>query len=164
MTLQNETRALLTRTFMAVLLGACSTATPPPPQVTSATSTTQNGTVITADRIGRSRGSMSLSRHATDATYGYSEANPVKIGGGFEDGSDRTYRYLNSLRGPGGEAVRYDRVGTCCPFKAPTSPFGEGLLEIFTISYPGLDRPKRLYFNWYEEGEALVPAGLTATQ
>ncbi|MGN6186551.1 MAG: hypothetical protein ACTHQM_23185 [Thermoanaerobaculia bacterium] len=164
MKIWNESGVLRHALVAAVLLGACSTTTPPSPPVTSTTSSTQNGTVITADMIGRSRGAMPLSRRATDPTYGYSETNPVKIGGGFGGGSDRTYQYLNSLRGPGGEAVRYDRVGTCCPFKAPTSPFGEGLLEIFTIAYPGLGQPKRLYFNWYEEGEVLVPAGLTTTE
>ena len=151
---------VLSRTFIALLLGACSTATPPP--ITSTTSTKQGGTAITADMIGSSRGAMSLSRRASDAAYAYSETAPVKIGGGFGGGSDRTYQFLNSLRGPNGEAVRYDRVGTCCPFKAPSSPFGEGLLEVFTLTYPGQDQPKRLYFNWYEEGEVMVPVGLTA--
>lgn len=153
---------LLARMFIAMLLGACASATRQPPPITSSTtSTSQNGTVITADMIGRSRGTMVLARRATDAAYAYSEGGAVKIGGGFGEGSDRTYQFLNSLRGPNGEALQYDRVGTCCPFKAPSSPFGEGVLEVFTLTYPGLSQPKRLYFNWYEEEEALIPVGLT---
>jgi hypothetical protein len=155
-------RVGLVHASIALVLGACSTATTQPPPAVSTTRTGQSGTVITADMIGRSRGAMALSRRASDAAYAYSEAVPVKIGGGFDGGADRTYQYLNSLRGPNGEAVRYDRVGTCCPFETPSSPFGEGLLEVFTLTYSGLDQPKRLYFNWYEEGEVLVPLGLTA--
>jgi hypothetical protein len=112
--------------------------------------------------IGRGRGAMKLGRSATDAEYGYSERLPIKVGGGFGSGSERTYQYLNALRGPAGEAVRYDRIGTCCPFKSPSSPFdGEALLEVYAVAIAG-GAPKRLYFNWYDEGEVLVPVGFSA--
>ncbi|HYI12163.1 MAG TPA: hypothetical protein VEK57_24125 [Thermoanaerobaculia bacterium] len=140
--------------FMTLLLGACSTTTTQPPPNASTTSNTQGGMAITSEMIGRSRGTMSLPTRATDATYGYSEANPVKIGGGLGQGADRTYQFLNALRGPNGEAVRYDRSGS--------SFAGEVLLDVFTVTYPGLDQPRTLYFNWYEEGQAMVPVGLTA--
>jgi hypothetical protein len=105
--------------------------------------------VITEEMIGRSRGAMQLSRAATDPQYGYSERSPVKVGGGFGTGSDRTYQFLNALRGPNGEAVTYDRIGTCCAFKTANSPFdGTGLLEVYEIAGPGVAPPRRLYFNW----------------
>lgn len=150
---------------MTVLLGACSTtASRQPPIASTTTTTAEGGSVITSEMIGRSRATMSISKPAADPTYGYSEANPVKIGGGFGGGVDRVYQYLNALRGPNGEALRYDRVGSCCSFKTSASPFGEGLLDVFTVTYPGLDQPRRLYFNWWEESEAMVPVGLTAAK
>jgi hypothetical protein len=85
------------------------------------------------------------------------------VGGGVGDGLDRTYKYLNALRGLKGEAIKYERVGTCCPFKSPKSPFdGEALLEVYGITVPGLEPPKQLYFNWYDEGALFVPVGLSA--
>jgi hypothetical protein len=135
----------------------------PTPPIESSTTIHAGGTVISDQMIGRSRGTMSLNRVATSGSYGYSALAAVKTGGGFGDGADRVYRYLNSLRGPKGEEISYDRVGTCCPFDTPNSPFdGKGILEVYEISYAGLDQPKRLYFDWYDEGELLIPAGLTA--
>jgi hypothetical protein len=156
--------------LFCLALSACSTATQPPapkkdPEILSSTTTKVGSMVITDQMIGRSRGTMPLSRVATSGSYGYSAMAPVKVGGGFDKGADRTYQFLNSLRGPNGEDISYDRVGTCCTFDTPNSPFeGKGLLEVYVISYPGLDQPKRLYFNWYDAGEVLIPIGLTATK
>ncbi|HSY48806.1 MAG TPA: 2-dehydro-3-deoxyphosphooctonate aldolase [Thermoanaerobaculia bacterium] len=106
---------------------------------------------------------MKLSQASTDPSYAFSEHAPVLVGGGFGAGSDRTYQYLNSLRGPGGELVKYDRVGTCCSFKSANSPFGgEALLEVYQLSIPGVGT-KRIYFNWYETADVLIPVGLSAT-
>jgi len=146
------------------LLSACSTTSSPktPEILSTTTSTNPEGVAITDEMIGRGKGAMKLSRSATDAEYGYSDHSPVKVGGGFGSGSERTYQYLNALRGPAGEPVKYDRIGTCCPFKSPNSPFdGEALLEVYAVAISG-GSPKRLYFNWYDEGDLLVPVGLSA--
>ena len=135
------------------------------PTVLSNSSATAGGIVITDEMIGRRRGEMKLSRASTDPGYAFTEHAPVLIGGGFESGSDRTYKYLNALRGPKGETIKYDRVGTCCPFKSSNSPFGgEALLEVYQVSIPGVGSPKRLYFNWYETAAVFVPVGLSAAQ
>ena len=127
------------------------------PQITSST-TGQ----ITAEMIGRKYSAMKLNIATVDANYGYSEKLPIQVGGGLGEGSQNTYRYLNALLGPKSEVVRYDRVGTCCEFKTKNSPFGDSaLLEVFEIRFNG-GEPKRLYFNWYDSGELLIPVGLTA--
>jgi hypothetical protein len=149
---------------------SCSTSSTPKPEpaqpaVLSNTSAAAGGMIITDEMIGRSRGVMHLSKQSTDAEYGYSDKSPVKVGGGFGSGAERTYRFLNVLRGPDGQAVSYSRVGTCCPFKSPNSPFdGEALLEVYEITYAGASQSRRLYFNWYDEAEVLVPFGLTSAQ
>jgi hypothetical protein len=148
---------------VATFLTACGSTKTADPPIASSSRTTINGASITDEMIGRTRGTMHLARVATDARYGYSESLPIKIGGGFGEGSNRTYQYLNSLRGPHGEAVTYTRVGTCCPFKTPNSPFGgEGILEVYAITYGSGDKPQRIYFDWYDESEPLVPFGLSA--
>ncbi len=116
---------------------------------------------ITAEMIGRKKGTAKLKKSAADSEYGYSEKSPVKVGGGFGKGSDNTYKFLNALLGPNAEVVQYDREGTCCSFETENSPFGSGLLEVFSIQYKGGEK-KRLYFNWYDESELLIPARLTA--
>jgi hypothetical protein len=143
---------------------SCSSASKTPePTVLSSTSGTVNGMAITDEMIGRSRGPMKLAQTATDPQYGYSEHSPVMVGGGFGSGSDLTYKYLNGLRGPKGETIQYDRLGTCCPFKTPNSPFeGQGLLEVYVVTLPGVESPRRLYFNWYDPGAVLIPVGLSS--
>lgn len=44
-------------------------------------------------------------------TYGYGRRNPVRVGGAGEEGVRRQHRYLENLRGPGGERVRWRRLG-----------------------------------------------------
>ena len=142
----------------AMTLGlACSSASSSKqPQILS---TTHSG--ISEESIGQQFGTMKVGKVATDPAYGFSEKMPVSVGGGFGDGAHNVYRYLYSLLGPAGQKVHYDRIGTCCPFKTPNSPFdGEGILEVYEISYDG-GKPARLYFNWYDSGEILIPAGLS---
>ena len=157
---------LVAASSSCVLLLSCSSVpknTEPP--VISSTSSTVGGAVITDEMVGRRRGEMKLSESSTDPNYAFSEKSPVGIGGGFESGSDRTYKYLNSLRAPNGQPITYSRVGTCCPFKSANSPFdGEALLEVYELSIPGVAAGKRIYFNWYDTGAVLIPAGLISAQ
>jgi hypothetical protein len=111
--------------------------------------------------MGQRYGSMALERRADNPDYG-SERTPIKVGGGFGDGLANSYRFLNALRGPGGEPVRYSRMGSCCGFETANSPFGQGLLDIWDVTYDG-GPTKRLYINFYDKGDVLVPDGFSAT-
>jgi hypothetical protein len=107
---------------------------------------------------------MSLTRVAPDSEYGFTEKRPVMVKGGFGEGGHNMYRYLNALRGPAGERVRYSRVGTCCTFKTTKSPFGdEEVLEVYEVWYEGVT-PKQMYFNWYDDGDILIPLGFSASK
>jgi len=139
-----------------LVLGCAHHAEAPPPIVSSTQSS------ITAEMIGRRFPPMALDSSASEPSYGYSQALPVIVGGGFGEGSRNTYRYLNALLGPAGQTIHYTRVGTCCSFKTPNSPFdGSALLEVYEIGYDGWEA-RRLYFNWYDAGKPLIPVGLTA--
>lgn len=153
---------------LLLLTTACATTTKAPTEEPIGSSTTAviDGQRITDEMIGRRRGEMALTRTAGSDAYGWSQMMPVKVGGGFGEGANRTYQFLNTLRGPNGEDVHYDRAGTCCAFKSPKSPFEDGaaLLEVYVISYKGVETPRRLYFNWYDDGEMMIPKGLTASR
>ena len=81
-----------------------------------------------------------ITKFARDKTYGYTEDNPIKVGGGME-GPLNEQRFLNALAGPNGEKVSYKRQGSCCPFKTPNAVFGDsGMLDMYEISIEGMSQ------------------------
>ncbi len=95
---------------------------------------------------------------STDNTYGYTEKNPIKVGG-VENGPLNELKYLKSLTGPNGEKVTYVRRGSCCEFSTKKSPFGTGLLDIYSITYEGKEDSVMLYLNMYEKSTLKAPVG-----
>ena len=100
----------------------------------------------------------SSSSPSTDSTYGLTEKNPIKVGGG-EGGPISERKYLNSLSGPNGETVTFDRIGSCCFFKSKSSPMGGGLLDKYSVTYKGKKDAVVLYLNMYEKGKLMAPVG-----
>jgi hypothetical protein len=90
-----------------------------------------------------------------DPTYGIVPENPVRIGGG--PSGERAY--LGALRGPRGEPVVSRRLGSCCEFETPNGFGGMGLLDLYEVTYEGLDAPVRLYLDMYDEDEVHAPPG-----
>ncbi len=90
---------------------------------------------------------------STDPTYGYSEENPVKVGGDAFGGPPRERAYLDNLRGPNGEPITYDRSGSL--------PVGDTILDIYTITYEGLDEPIALYLDEYSYEPVQAPVGFS---
>ncbi|MBD8082762.1 2-dehydro-3-deoxyphosphooctonate aldolase [Chryseobacterium sp. GCR10] len=95
---------------------------------------------------------------SSDETYGYTEKNPVKVGGAT-NGPSNERKYLNSLTGPNGEAVSFVRNGSCCAFSTKNSPFGGGLLDMYSVTYEGKKDTVTLYLNMYDKGKLKAPAG-----
>lgn len=95
--------------------------------------------------------------------YGYTPEAPVTLGVRNQYVAV-TYpeRYLNSLTGPKGEQLVFERVKSCCFFKTANSDpayQNVGVLEIYKVSYEGLKTPKLLYLNFFDEGKAFAPQG-----
>ncbi|MFD2720144.1 hypothetical protein ACFST9_15580 [Hymenobacter monticola] len=102
---------------------------------------------------------------STDATYGFTETNPVRVGGGLEAGARNQQRYLNALLGPKGQTIEYQREASCCAFKIEQGGvLNEGQLDVYTITWKGQKEPVKLYLNMYEEGQLAAPVGLTAAR
>ena len=98
---------------------------------------------------------------STDATYGFTEKNPVRVGqkGG---GPTAEKAYLNALRGPHGEVVVYKRLGSCCFFETPNGVIdNKAMLDKFELTYVGLEKPVVLYIDFYDYEQPLIPVGFT---
>lgn len=89
---------------------------------------------------------------AEDATYGMGAATPIKVGGDAFNGPARERAYLNALRGPAGQAIRYRRLGST---KAPD----QTILDMYEVTYTGLEKALRLYVDEYHFEELKAPVG-----
>lgn len=122
-------------------------------------STTQDVTVILKDDR-----TFELTEISTDPTYGFSEKNPVQVGGVDKmEGPLNEIRYLNALAGPNGEDVYYYRLGSCCPIKSKNDPFGAGvvMLDNYLLTWEGAKDTVSIFINMYDYGELKAPVGFT---
>lgn len=122
-------------------------------------STTQDVTVILKDDH-----TFELTEISTDPTYGFSEKNPIQVGGVDKmEGPLNEIRYLNALAGPNGEDVYYYRLGSCCPIKSKNDPFGAGvvMLDNYLLTWEGAKDTVSIYINMYDYGELRALVGFT---
>jgi len=107
-------------------------------------------------------GTIDLTKKASSDTYGYSEKNPVKVGGVVDNlGPAMERKFLNQLAGPNGEEISFKRTSSCCSFDTPRGYMGSGLLDKYEITYDGLASPITLYINMYDYEEPMIPVGFT---
>lgn len=105
-----------------------------------------------------------LTEISNDPTYGYSEKNPIQVGGvATKEGPINERRYLNALAGPNGEKVTYHRAGSCCPIKSKNDPFGLGqvMLDNYRVTWEGTKDTVSIYINMYDSGKLKAPKGFT---
>lgn len=88
---------------------------------------------------------------STDETYGYTEQNPIRVGGDFVSGVSRQRAYLDHLLGPNGESLSYERQGSL--------PSGDTILDIYNITGSGIN--ETLYVDLYSFSELYAPVGFT---
>ncbi|TCO08228.1 2-dehydro-3-deoxyphosphooctonate aldolase [Natronoflexus pectinivorans] len=100
-----------------------------------------------------------ISQYSEDPSYGYTKENPIMTGGGVDRVLNQR-RFLNALAGPEGQFVSYRRLGSCCMFKTQNGTFGDtGLLDMYELSYDGIEEPVILYINMYDSDHLQVPVG-----
>lgn len=103
-----------------------------------------------------------ISQVSSDESYGYTEANPIKVGGvKNSEGPINERRFINALAGPNKEKISYERTGSCCPFESKNGFNGKGLLDRYKLTWAGQAEPIYIYINMYDYGELKVPTGLT---
>ena len=99
---------------------------------------------------------------AKSKNYGYSESEPIKVGGGTSAGYH--FMFLEQLRGPNGETLEVSRIGSCGNYPDPDTTltkFKEGVLTCFSINCPAFKKPRTLYFDKYRTGDLYLPKDLT---
>jgi hypothetical protein len=104
---------------------------------------------------------------STDPRYGWTHRKPVGLGGfdargSEEDRFERQIRFLNSLWGPNGETIFYERIGTCCSFQFFGAPLDKGMLDVYSLTWEGQKEPMHLYLDGFREGAVKIPRGLTS--
>jgi len=95
---------------------------------------------------------------ASDPEYGKSSDKPIRTGPVFSRGH---ILFLNALRGPNGEPIEYERIGSCCAFEDESPPFRGGLLDVYRIKIDGSSVEVLLFVDMYRMGLPEVPAGFT---
>lgn len=94
---------------------------------------------------------------ADDPTYAYTPGRAVQVGGGAMFVASRERRYLDALRGPGGEPVRYKRTGT-----TTLEPNALTIIDVYEVTYDGAEKPVTIYLDAYHFDDGLrAPRGLT---
>jgi hypothetical protein len=98
--------------------------------------------------------------------YGFSASNPILVGSlGGKTPVANEHLYLGRLRGPDGQSVHYERIGSCCEFPSPNGLLRDsGLLDHYLVTYDGLAYPLSLYLDMYDPGEARAPLGFTLAE
>lgn len=103
-----------------------------------------------------------LTEMTQDSTYGHTQNNPIKVGGAADQqGPSNERRFLNALAGPNGEKISYERSGSCCPFETKSGFLGKGLLDLYEVTWKGIEEPVILYINMYDAETLKAPVGFT---
>lgn len=98
--------------------------------------------------------------HSDDQEYGYTQAKPIMVGGvSKSEGPLNERRFLNAITGPNKEQITYQRLGSCCFFATKHGIDGGGFLDMYEVTYEGLDKPIILYINMYDADVLKVPVG-----
>jgi hypothetical protein len=106
-----------------------------------------------------------IKEYATDETYGYTEKNPIMVGGARKnEGPQNEKRFFNSLAGTLGSPVTYKRLYSCCPFYSKNGNDvgdgrGRGMLDVYEVTHDSLKEPVKLYINMYDSDVLKVPVG-----
>ena len=104
-----------------------------------------------------------------EPAFGTALTSAIQVGGGAMYAASRERRYLDALRGPGGEPLQYRRTGSR-PLD-PKNPNELTIIDLYDVTYPGLEKPIVLYLDAYHFDDQLkapkgfvcaVPIGLSA--
>lgn len=123
---------------------------------------TDSKEVLPSDRVVVNGQAFLLTEISTDKSYGFTEKNPIQVGGVDKmEGPLNERRFLNALAGPNGEKVSYYRLGSCCLFDTDKGINGRGLLDNYRVTWEGTKDTVSIYINMYDYGLLLAPVGFT---
>lgn len=91
---------------------------------------------------------------STDGSYGFSDRNPVPLGGELLLGPNREEEYLSALLGKDGEVVFYSRIDSV---EVKGKTLDKYILRV------GNGGSKTLFIDLYHAGPVLAPSGMTCS-
>jgi len=139
--------------FLAIALGVLSTsdleaqsasASALPPLTTGRT---HEGTTTSTPGL---TAATSQCAYAADPGYGTTATDPIKVGGSPLYISDRSVKFMRTLRGPAGEPVHFKRLGS---FEGPEGT----ILDVWLVERVGLSQ--HFYLDGYRTSEVRAPVG-----
>lgn len=105
---------------------------------------------------------LRLNKPAHSEKYGFTEKEPVKVGAGPFGGPANQRAYLELLRDPKGNPVKYERIGSCCEYKSENGLMGFALLDQYKIGYTdenGNPATAVVYISFYDFEEPMILMG-----
>ncbi len=129
---------------------------PPPAPVTNSTVAGRAAVITSADVPGLTA-ATSKCAIAEDDVYGLTPAGAIKVGGGAREGPALERQYLSALRGPMGQGLRATRLGSTL------LPDGT-ILDMYEVTYSGLNQPVRMYLDEYHSDTLKAPKGFTCAE
>lgn len=106
---------------------------------------------------------LELTKQAKDKNYGFSSEYPIKVGPGPDGGPANERRYLDLLRDPLGNSVKYERLRSCCFYKTENAIIGDmALLDEYEITYmneKGKEKKVSVYISHYDYEEPKILFG-----
>lgn len=88
-----------------------------------------------------------------DPRYGRSRDTPIRVGGLPLYGAARQRRYLSALGGPAAQAITFKRRGAVGPNRDGV------LIDLYEVSYAGLEEPVELFLDFYHWEPPVAPRG-----
>ena len=101
---------------------------------------------------------VSIDGMSDDPEYGYRAEKAIRTGG---PGPGKQRAFLDQLRGPEGQAVSYQRTGVCGAYQNAAQPFGQAMIDCYTVRYEGQAQPATIYLDLYRTESLKVPQGFT---
>ena len=102
---------------------------------------------------------LRLTKTAENDQYGYTQMNPIKVGSGPDGGPANQRVYLNLLRDTQGKSIKYERLGSCCPYKSENGLMGSAMLDKYEITYmneAGKEKTIIVFMSFYDFEEPMV--------
>ena len=103
-----------------------------------------------------------IEKKSDNRRYGFASESPIKIGTGYDGGPANERAYLELLRDPKGNPVRYQRISSCCGYSSINAPKGLALLDKYQMWFydeNGEQKIVYVYFSFYDYEEPQILYG-----
>ena len=108
-----------------------------------------------------------LKKKSDTRRYGFAPENPIKVGSGPDGGTANIRAYLQLLRDPKGNPVRFEKISSCCGDASKNAPKGLAMLDKYQMNYfdeNGDLKTVYVYFSYYDYEEPQILFGFNTVR